>query len=334
MEISRPLVSIIVPVYNAEHYIEKCLKSLIYQDYNNLEIILIDDGSSDNGIYICEQIKKIDDRIKIIKKQNEGVSVARNIGVQAATGEYIVFVDADDWLEKNAVSYLVKLCLKNQAECAMANYFINQDSTQKIVTQEYCFFKKDSFQFFFEKKMPTAVWAKIFKRNIITDNFIEFPRDIYVGEDLVFLVNYLGKSNRCAFGTEPVYHYRISGKNSYAAELNKAIESKSTYLYPEKMKTEIEAWKIVIEVCEGTIETGILYAKLLGIVSTQLVLIYLDQKVKERYWEEYRSLYRKAYRHAAKLKNISGFERLRLSVTYFFPTLGTQIYIWRLGLRG
>lgn len=328
---SQPLVSIIVPIYNTEYYVEKCLRSLICQDYANLEIILVDDGSSDNSVQICENIRKIDERIKIIKKQNEGVSATRNIGVQEAAGEYIIFVDADDWLEKNAVSYLVNLCLKNQADCAIANYFINEDSVQKVVTQEECFLKKESFQFLFEREMPVAVWAKIFKRSIVIENAIKFPRDIYVGEDLVFLVNYLCKSNICVFGTEPIYHYRISGKNSYAAEVNRAIELKSSYVYPEKMKTEIEAWKITIKMCEGIIETSFLYAKFLKIISTQLVLIFQDKNAKECYWQEYKTLYRKTYRYATKLKNISVFERLRLLVTYIFPAFGTKIYIWRLG---
>ena len=119
-------VSIIVPVYNVEKYIEKCLNSLISQSYRNIEIILIDDGSKDNSGKICDKYKKKDPRIKVIHKENAGVSEARNSGIQKATGKYLCFVDADDFVMNDYIKYLHKLIAINCSDIAVcAKMFSN-----------------------------------------------------------------------------------------------------------------------------------------------------------------------------------------------------------------
>ena len=111
--IGNKKVSVIVPIYNVERYIDKCVRSLMLQDYGNIEIILVDDGSPDNSGRIIDELSKEDNRIIVIHKANGGVSTARNAGLLQATGEYVMFVDSDDWVEKDYVSYFLDIVQKD-----------------------------------------------------------------------------------------------------------------------------------------------------------------------------------------------------------------------------
>ena len=127
------LISIIVPVYNVEKYIEKCTKSLMIQDYPNIEIILVDDGSVDNSVCIIDQLAKKDTRIIVIRRDHAGVSAARNTALKIAHGEYVMFVDGDDWVDKNYVSYFVELAESNDCEIGFnkSNYMYQKVSQMK-----------------------------------------------------------------------------------------------------------------------------------------------------------------------------------------------------------
>jgi glycosyltransferase involved in cell wall biosynthesis len=116
---NTPLISLIIPCYNAEFSLEKCLKSVIEQDYPTLEIIIIDDGSTDNSSKIYEEFQRKDQRIKIIKQENAGVANARNKGIKIANGEYLCFVDSDDWVEKNYCSELYRLLISENADISI-----------------------------------------------------------------------------------------------------------------------------------------------------------------------------------------------------------------------
>ena len=124
METDRPLISIIVPVYKAEKYLVQCVNSLLNQTYKNLEIILIDDGSPDNSGKMCDAFERNDQRIYVIHQTNRGVSAARNAGIRVATGEYICFVDADDWAVPQYIMELWKLSKQYQADAVIGDYYI------------------------------------------------------------------------------------------------------------------------------------------------------------------------------------------------------------------
>src|SRR5699024_1141358 len=118
-------VSIIVPIYNSENYLKYCLETIVNQTYNNLEILLINDGSLDNSLDICKEFEQKDNRIKLFNIPNSGVSVARNIGIDNATGEFITFVDSDDWMELNAIEFGVDKAKKTNADVIIWSYFKN-----------------------------------------------------------------------------------------------------------------------------------------------------------------------------------------------------------------
>lgn len=126
-------VSIIIPVYNIVHYIERCVDSVINQTFNNCEIIIVDDGSTDGGYEKCDNLAKKDKRIKILHKINGGISEARNRGIEIATGDYLFFLDGDDYIEKNTIETLVNLLEINKADVSVVFKTDHNDRTEKII---------------------------------------------------------------------------------------------------------------------------------------------------------------------------------------------------------
>ena len=127
----KDLISIVIPVYNVENYLNRCIESIISQTYENIEIILINDGSKDNSLLICKEYKNKDKRIKVIDKKNEGVSIARNIGVEKSSGKYVIFVDSDDWIEKTFVENLHKKISEYNVDICIGGCINYSDKNQK-----------------------------------------------------------------------------------------------------------------------------------------------------------------------------------------------------------
>ena len=186
------LISIIVPVYGIEKYLAECVDSILSQTYENLEVILVDDESPDNCPKICDEWAKKDSRIKVIHKENGGVSSARNIGLDNATGEYIAFVDSDDFLDLDYYEKMfedvdfsnVDLVVSNTRKVRDDNMkegaFFNKETININNQKELCEFAKQGFLF--------QLWNKIYKKNLIKQKFDE---SVVIGEDKIFNLNYL-----------------------------------------------------------------------------------------------------------------------------------------------
>ena len=141
MKEKKDLISVVIPVYNTEKYLKECIDSVINQSYNNLEIILVDDGSTDNSLEICNKYADMDKRIKVIHKNNGGLSDARNVGIENANGKYITFVDSDDFIENDMYELLYNDVCENNAEIAGCDYYLfNSLSTSKSdnITEKKC----------------------------------------------------------------------------------------------------------------------------------------------------------------------------------------------------
>lgn len=191
-------ISIIIPVYNVEKYLDDCLKSIVTQTYKNLEIILINDGSTDNSLKICYEYEKIDERIIVINNRNHGVSYSRNKGIDIATGKYIVFVDSDDIVDKNYIFELVNANKEDDYDIVVSNFknvFIGDDKQNKS-TIKYNIIDinllngKFFDDYYYIKSVLTTPWGKLFKRKIINKNNIRFPVEISSGEDYIFNMQY------------------------------------------------------------------------------------------------------------------------------------------------
>jgi len=162
----EPLISVIVPIYNAEKYLTECIESIRNQTYKNLQIILVNDGSTDMSLEICESFARIDSRILIINQKNLGVSAARNRGIEAANGEYIGFVDSDDYLDNQMYEKLLKTILVNNADiCALMNYTIKPVSAE--VFNKTKLNKCEALKELFLLRFPTSLWAYLYKKEII-----------------------------------------------------------------------------------------------------------------------------------------------------------------------
>lgn len=214
-----PLISVVVPVYNVEGYIDKCIKSIIIQTYEKLEIILVDDGSTDSSGRICDEYAKMDDRIKVLHKENGGLVSARKAGILAATGEYATYVDGDDWIEKDIYEYLfaqigdadvivsgvvrdyegenLSVCEKNKIP---SGTYQGQE-LQKIYGNMIYTGK------FFERGIQPHIFNVLYKKKILLDNQLQVPNEVRVGEDAACIYPVLLNANKITLINEAFYHY-------------------------------------------------------------------------------------------------------------------------------
>ena len=211
------LISIIVPIYNVEKYIKKCIESIINQTYKNLEILLVDDGSLDNSSEICIEYSKKDPRIKIIKKKNGGLSDARNAGIKQAIGDYIIFVDGDDYIGKYTVEQAYQKIVAEKTDLVIWGYVAEfVDQNEKIIKKEFFktddvkYHKSNSYEIELNKNVINLLgyaWNKIYKTTIVKENDIYFRKNISLIEDISFNAEFLKKCNSFAFLDEVNYHY-------------------------------------------------------------------------------------------------------------------------------
>jgi len=209
-------ISIIIPVYNVEPYIRKCLDSVINQTYKNLEILLIDDGSTDNSGIICDEYAKADVRIKVFHKENGGAESARNIGLKNITGQYVGFVDSDDRIEPDMYEILLDAIKTNNTQISVCPYFKDMDSESiymknrknipdcNIDTKNMLLYplERDNYMGF-----CGYLWNKLFAASLFEDGIL-FNENIKYGDDVLFYSKLVVK-NRCAgsYVDNPLYHY-------------------------------------------------------------------------------------------------------------------------------
>lgn len=223
------IISIIIPVYNMEKYLARCLDSIISQTYSNIEIILVNDGSKDNSLNICREYQNMDKRIKVIDKVNEGVSVARNHGLEAATGDFIGFVDPDDWIEPNMYESMHEIINSNNCNIAFCNYFKDNkfSSSQKTFK-----FKKDVLEKLdiinelignmigIEDILPKyynvmgCVWRCLYKKEFIDKYVLRFKPSITIMEDLIFTIEALLYCDKVCIDHSILYHYMQNKSSS------------------------------------------------------------------------------------------------------------------------
>lgn len=206
----KDLISVIIPVYNIENYLSRCIESILNQTYKNWEAIFINDGSTDNSLNILEKYQKKDNRIKIINKKNEGSGAARNDGIENSNGEYIAFLDSDDWYENNFLEKLYKNLKENNSDIAMCNPKMVYENPQKNKNiNTYSFenieLKKNPKQILGILGMP-VVWNKLYKKDIIVKNNIRFPNYSFA-EDVEFLYKTFLYANKISKVEEYLYNY-------------------------------------------------------------------------------------------------------------------------------
>lgn len=207
------LISVIIPVYNVAEYLPQCLETVCSQTYENLEIILVDDGSTDESGKICDEWGQKDCRLRVIHKENGGVSSARNEGLKIARGEFIGFVDSDDWIELDMYEKLVTGIRNADAvSCGYVDYPYGEGVPVPKGTKQLplCDFPDAIIAIFERNGYFTTLWNKLFRREVIyaEKKYIPLDTSLSFGEDEVWLVTVLGKCNKIAFVPEALYHWR------------------------------------------------------------------------------------------------------------------------------
>ena len=220
-----PLVSIIVPVYNVKPYLSQCLDSIIGQVYQNIEIIIVDDGSTDGCADICDEYKHKDERVVVVHKRNEGLSSARNSGMSLATGKYITFIDSDDMVSNIFVSDIMKVMVETGADIGVSDYnrfneknclkdSINSESEVSEISNK-CFSAVECLKCIYKSDvhgMNFVAWGKIYKRSLFTDNDIYYPNG-KIHEDTFTTYKVVYRAQKVCFANESLYYYRVREKS-------------------------------------------------------------------------------------------------------------------------
>ena len=211
MSDNNELISIIVPIYNVQKYLDRCMKTLLNQTYRNIEIILVDDESPDECPKMCEEYAKIDQRVKVIHKKNGGLGFARNSGLEIAQGKYIIFVDSDDYVTENMCHLLYEAAKKYEADVVYGGIFYadgEKIKESKVVTKERVWKGKQEVKDLLldfiatepnEKKdtiMEVSVWKALFRKKVFDEYDISFVSERqFISEDVIFDIDYLSKCN-------------------------------------------------------------------------------------------------------------------------------------------
>lgn len=211
----KPLISIIIPVYNPGEYLKKCMDSILNQTYKNLEIILIDDGSSDGSELICDKFVTMDSRVKCIHQQNKGVSAARNVGIQMSSGDYYHFLDSDDYMELDAYEHMMNIIRENKCDAVTFEYYItfaDYEIKNCLDESKYGLFFGSDIQ----QNLMTGMQfcsTKLLSKQLIEG--LSFREDIYRGEDTLFAAYALSRASQGVyFDSVPLYHYVQSGDSA------------------------------------------------------------------------------------------------------------------------
>lgn len=270
----KPLVSIILPVYNAQGHIARCLQSIRRQTYENIEIIVVNDGSKDVSLPVCEMYARIDPRILLIDKANSGVSATRNLAIEMSKGKYLQFVDSDDYLDPNATRLLVEKAEENQADMVISHYFrvetekdrekqaewkkdaresweIGDEPPTKQVTTRYGFLDEGFYtKIEFAKnlmKEPASfyygvMWNKLYRRDLVMEHDIRCSEELTWSEDLLFNLEYIRYAERFYALETPIYYY-VNNPTSFCASqmtIKNTITTKaSLFAYYKELYEEL-----------------------------------------------------------------------------------------------
>ena len=241
----QPQVSIIVPAYNVENYIERCLNSLVNQTFKDIEIITINDGSTDKSLELLNKYAKEDIRVSVIDLGDEGVSYCRNLGVEKANGKYIMFVDSDDWIDSNMIEAMYKKAEENKLDLVMCSYIreFKDHSKEKIFNlPEEIIYKEDKVKNELLRKLvgPVkeelsnpemldalgTVWGKLYRADILKENKLKFVdlSEIGSAEDTLFNIFTFNYLKKVMFLNKPMYHYWRDNPKSVTSQYNPKLK--------------------------------------------------------------------------------------------------------------
>ncbi len=278
------LVSIIIAAYNSEKYIGNCIESVLNQTYEKFELIIIDDGSTDNTRIICEKYKDKDSRIKYIYQNNQGVGEARNNGLKNMSGNFVSFIDSDDEISNKYIECLLEPCIKDDVDIAacMYQYVDEGKKYNPLITNTYKVAKIDCE--ILQAKIIARCCGTLINADLVKNE--RFDTDVYVGEDLLFLCKVINKAHKMSITMDQLYCYYIYKESSYNGTYN------------DKKFTEIISWNRVIKLFEDRPEVfrNTIYHMYAWIVLSNVLKMeefhYYDNEKKEYCLRELRKMKR------------------------------------------
>ena len=308
----NPLITIIVPIYKVENYLERCIKSILAQTYNNIEIILVDDGSPDRCPQICDQFQKVDSRIRVIHKKNGGLSDARNAGFEVSSGDLICFVDSDDYISVAYIENLYKIITLGNCDIAVCDFESvdtfkmehgkNEDFLTKVT---YCTGIEMMSHMYDDMFLQTVVaWNKMYKREILEGTC--YPVGL-IHEDEATTCKYLYKAKRVGYTPEKLYYYYVRPNSIMTSEVS-----------AKKLDAKIMA--LQNRICFLTEKNLVKYQsldtlRLLKQISKSGYLMHeVDSDFEEKMHKAYKDIYKHADKSAWDTKN-----RLVMFLTFYFP---------------
>ena len=294
---NQPLVSIILPVYNAQNHLARCVGSICAQTYRNLEIIILNDGSKDQSLPVCEEFRAKDSRILLVDKENSGVSDTRNLGLKLACGKYVQFVDSDDYLDPDFTEHLVTAAEENEADLVIAPYKMvipaGASKPEQVLgkiqdelgvmsvarppeVREYGFlpagvYDKDTFALRLKDKPASyfysVLWNKLYRRDILTGNDIQFVSEMRWAEDLVFNLRYIQYAERFVSIAQAGYSYVQNPQSICHTQVNAAtvVQNKlQVFRYYKDLYTRLgmyeevrpQLYKFLVDIAESTYPSG------------------------------------------------------------------------------
>ncbi len=264
------LVSIIVPVYNAAKYLNRCLNSVVNQTYSNLEIILINDGSTDASLNICKEYAENDKRIILVDKINEGVSIARNTGIKESSGDFIAFLDADDWVAPNYIEQLMKPFENENIDISVCDYQICNEFTSSSVESDHPYRYEDAKKYMLEKQKKgnfsiIVPWGKIFKAKIVAGIF--FPPKLHF-EDEATIYKFFYAANQIAESNYKAYYYFQSSEGLTAS------------VYPKHPEDAVEVFEMQYEFFKEKNDSEF-YQQALATLLWKCLTLYVTKKDKK-----------------------------------------------------
>ena len=274
-------ISIIIPVYNVELYIEECLESVVNQTYKNLEIILIDDGSTDNSGKICDKYAKLDSRIKVIHKKNGGAASAKNIGLKNITGEYVTFVDSDDFLDLKCIENKVSILENENADIVQSkfiNLFKDTEVIEKYVNEKNIIYNKTEFLIEYINNWECSLfWNKIYKTELMSDIYFIEGRCI---DDEFFTYKVIQNANKIIENDRYDYYYRqrISSSMNNISHKKKILKDQIDFIYIRFLDIDKKEKYVKNYYLEHLVDTYLIFSK--NYYLDEVLLSYLKQKIK------------------------------------------------------
>ena len=322
----KDMVSVIIPVYNGVAWIEECIESVLAQTWKELEILVLDDQSTDGTTEVVKKLAAEDDKIRLISRNSKGVSGARNEGIVQSRGEYITFVDADDKLDDQMFETLVEYLQKENSDMVSCGYHrwngdplavLSKDKENVVKTVD-----RETYVSDYLLRQHTHCWGVLYRRTVIEG--IAFRSELTIGEDMMFLVDLLPKLNRITITDYKGYYYRI---NENGVTLRPFV--------PAYMD-EVKSWKLATEVIRRDFSDCIPQIEAILAVSAILVagkisrLSSKDRKQYQRYTEECRKIVKEALRRPGVKENLPAGYGIKATLFMHWPEIYLRLYhVWK-----